>query len=174
MEDLRYPTGRYTPPAEISASQRDEWIEQIAAAPANLRQAVEDLSDQQLDRPYRVGGWTSRQITHHLPDSHLNAYVRFRLALTEDTPIIKPYEESRWATLPDAKSAPIQSSLDLLEALHHRWVLLLTALSGADYGRTFRHPELGEISLDWTLGLYAWHGRHHTAQIQQLRKREDW
>jgi len=172
--DLKYPVGRYQPPATISASQRVAWIEQMAQLPTNLLKAVAGLNDAQLDTPYRPGGWTVRQVVHHFPDSHLNSYTRFRLALTEDSPLIKPYEEGLWAQLPDARTAPIAPSLTLLEGLHARFVLLLNSLSDADFARTFRHPELGEKRLDWTLGLYAWHSLHHTAHINNLRSREGW
>ncbi len=169
-DKLRYPIGRFQFEAEITVEQRREWLDQIAEAPARLRAAIEGLSPQQLDTPYRPGGWTVRQVVHHLPDSHLNAYVRFRLALTEDEPVIKPYAEDRWAELADAKTGPVEPSLDLLEALHDRWVRLLRSLAPADWARTFRHPERGVMTLDHTLGLYAWHGRHHVAQIQAARK----
>ena len=122
--------------------------------------------------PYRPDGWTVRQVVHHLPDSHLNSYTRFRLALTENSPLIKPYEEAAWAELSDAKTAPVRSSLMLIEGLHARFVMLLKSMSEADFARTFRHPELGENRLDWTLGLYAWHCLHHVAQINNLRSRK--
>jgi hypothetical protein len=172
--DLRYPVGRYQAPEAITADQRSAWIRQIESLPSGLKQAVSGLTDAQLDTPYRPGGWTVRQVVHHLPDSHLNSYTRFRLALTEDSPVIKPYNEAAWAELPDAKSAPIAPSLALLEGLHGRWARLLHSLGDADYARTFRHPELGEIRLDWTLGLYDWHCRHHLNHITNLRTREGW
>ena len=136
--------------------------------------AVAGLDDRQLDTPYRPGGWTVRQVVHHYADSHANSYVRFRLALTEDAPVIKPYDEQRWAELPDAKSAPISVSLTLLSALHQRWVLLLRSLDDQTFARTFIHPELGEMRLDKTLGLYAWHCHHHVAHITNLRARQGW
>lgn len=173
-DDLKYPLGRYQPPAAISPSQRATWIDQMAELPGQLSKAVAGLEDAQLDTPYRPGGWTVRQVVHHLPDSHLNSYTRFRLALTENSPLIKPYEEAAWAQLTDARTAPIAPSLTLLEGLHARFVLLLRSLSDNDFARTFRHPELGEIRLDWTLGLYAWHCLHHTAHINNLRTREGW
>ncbi len=172
--DLKYPLGRYQAPAVISPEMRADWIEQMAALPGNLSRAVAGLDDAQLDTPYRPGGWTVRQVVHHLPDSHMNSYMRFRLALTEPVPLIKPYEEAAWAQLSDARSAPIAPSLMLLDGLQQRFVLLLRALSDADFARTFRHPELGEKRLDWTLGLYAWHCLHHTAHVTNLRKREGW
>jgi hypothetical protein len=172
--DLRYPVGRYQPPEFITAAQRLLWIRQIEDLPASLNQAVTGLSDMQLDTPYRPAGWTVRQLVHHLPDSHLNSYSRFRLALTESSPIIKPYDEAAWAELPDAKGAPIAPSLALLQGLHARWALLLHSLGDVEYARTFMHPELGEIRLDWTLGLYDWHCRHHLGHITSLRAREGW
>jgi DinB superfamily len=172
--DLRYPVARYQAPEVISAAQRSLWIRQIETLPSSLREAVSGWSDAQLDTPYRPAGWTVRQVVHHLPDSHLNSYTRFRLALTEDSPVIKPYDEAAWAELPDAKAAPIASSLALLEGLHARWTALLRSLDDAAFARTFRHPEVGKIRLDWTLGLYDWHCRHHLAHITSLRARERW
>ncbi len=172
--DLRYPVGHYQAPEVISAPQRSLWIRQIEMLPSSLREIVSGWSDAQLDTPYRPAGWTVRQVVHHLPDSHLNSYTRFRLALTEDSPVIKPYDEAAWAELPDAKAAPIDSSLALLEGLHARWTALLRALGDAAFERTFQHPELGKIHLDWTLGLYDWHCRHHLAHITSLRARERW
>jgi uncharacterized damage-inducible protein DinB len=174
VNDLRYPVGRYTPPAQIDAAQRAEWIGQIETMPAKLRAAVEGLSDAQLDTPYRPGGWTVRQVIHHVPDSHMNAFVRMKLTLTEDVPQIKTYEEAEWAKLPDATLTPTETSLTLLTALHERWVLLLRALGDEQWSRAFRHPEWGETRLDKTLGLYAWHSLHHVAHITALREREGW
>jgi uncharacterized damage-inducible protein DinB len=174
-EDLRYPIGPFRYPAESGQQQRERWIEEIATAPANLRRAVDGLSAAQLDTPYRDQGWTVRQVVHHLPDSHLNAYTRFKLALTEDAPVIRPYEEARWAELADARSGPIEWSLDLLEALHKRWVLLLRQLTPADLQRRFMHPEHGRpFELQESLALYAWHGQHHVAHIASLRRRMGW
>jgi len=172
--DLRFPIGRYLPPADIGETLRDEWTGELESLPDNLRKAVAGLSEAQLDTPYRPGGWTVRQVVHHLPDSHMNSYVRVRLALTEDRPTIKPYEEGRWAELPDARQSPIEPSLELLEGLHRRFTALLRSLTSEEFAKTFRHPELGEIRLDWTLGLYAWHSRHHVAHITTLRVREGW
>jgi hypothetical protein len=149
-------------------------MDEIEQAPARLRAVVAGLSDAQLDTPYRPVGWTVRQVVHHVPDSHLNSYVRFRLALTEKEPTIKPYDESRWAELTDARTAPIEISLALLESLHARWTLLLHSLKPEDFSREFRHPELGTVSLDKNLALYAWHGRHHVAHIASLRERMGW
>jgi uncharacterized damage-inducible protein DinB len=173
-EVLRYPIGRYKPPPQITAADRARWLNELDALPNTLREAVEELTSQQLDTPYRPGGWTVRQVVHHLPDSHMNSYARFRFALTEEAPRIKPYNEASWAELPDAKSAPIEMSLTLLDALHARWLILLRSLSEDQFSRTFVHPELGEIALDRALGLYAWHGRHHLAQILNLRKQMRW
>ncbi len=172
--DLRYPIGRFEWRGENSEDDRRRYLDEIEQAPAHLRAAVAGLSEEQLDTRYRPGGWTVRQVVHHVPDSHLNSYARFRLALTEDEPTIKPYDESRWAELTDARTAPIEVSLAFLESLHRRWVLLLRSLSPADYARQFRHPELGAVSLDRNLALYAWHGRHHVAHVRSLRERMGW
>ena len=174
MEGLRYPIGKFRVEGEISEEQRQEWIGQIAEAPAKLRAAFSGLDDAHLDTPYRPGGWTLRQLAHHVPDSHMNSYVRFRLALTEEGPAIKPYHEDRWAELPDARTAPVELSLALLDALHARWVLLLRSLGPVDWERTFQHPELGAMTLERNLALYAWHGRHHTAHVTGLRERMGW
>jgi uncharacterized damage-inducible protein DinB len=173
-QDLRYPIGHYQPPKPITAIHRAEWLSELEQLPANLKQAVAGLRDEQLDTPYRAGGWTVRQVVHHLPDSHLNSYQRFRLALTEEAPVIKTYDEAAWAELSDAKTAPIEVSLSLLTALHARWITLLRSLDESHLKRRVRHPEWGEITLDWMLGLYAWHSRHHVAHITTLRKRERW
>ena len=172
--DLQYPVGRFEFPREVSSEDRARFIQEIADTPANLRAAVAGLSAEQLDTPYRPGGWTVRQVVHHVPDSHMNSYVRFRLALTEDEPTIKPYDEARWAELPDSRTGRIETSLALLESLHERWVLLLRSLSDGDFRRQFRHPELGAVSLEKNLALYAWHGRHHVAHITSLRERMGW
>lgn len=146
----------------------------MEALPGDLRKVVSGLKEPQLDTAYRPGGWTIRQVVHHIADSHINSFVRFRLALTEDAPIIKPYNQAAWAELADSKVARVEVSLHLIEALHARWVILLRSLKSTDMTRTFRHPELGENNLDWALGLYAWHGRHHVAQITGLRDRQGW
>jgi hypothetical protein len=172
--DLQYPIGRFEFPREVSDQDRARFIQEIAQTPSNLRAAVAGLSESQLDTPYRPGGWTVRQVVHHVPDSHMNSYVRFRLALTEDEPTIKPYDQSRWAELADSRTARIETSLALLESLHERWVLLLRSLSPEDWRRQFRHPELGVVSLEKNLALYAWHGRHHVAHITSLRERMGW
>jgi hypothetical protein len=172
--DLRYPVGRFQPVADPTPADRETWITEIEQLPATLRDAVAGLNDEQLDTRYRPGGWTVRQVVHHLADSHLNCYQRYRLALTENAPVIKPYNEAAWAELPDAKSAPIEPSLSLLAGLHTRWVFLLRTLSEADRQLTFKHPERGEMRLDFTTGLYAWHCRHHLAHIRNLRERQGW
>jgi hypothetical protein len=174
MDDLRYPVGTWDMSTEPTAANRRDWIQQIADAPRRLRAAVDGLSEHQLDTPYRPEGWTVRQVVHHLPDSHLNSYTRFRLALTESEPLIKPYDEKLWAELDDARSAPVDPSLALLTALHQRWVLLLESLSETDFSRTLRHPEIGVVALGSYLGSYAWHGRHHVAHITSLRERLKW
>jgi uncharacterized damage-inducible protein DinB len=173
VTDVRFPIGKFVPVSSLAAAQRAACIEQIAAAPAEFRRAVAGLTDAQLDTPYRDGGWTVRQVAHHLPDSHINAYVRFKLGLTEREPAIKTYEEKDWAKTPEVR-APIGMSLDLLTALHQRWVTLLRAMTAADFGRTISHPEWGKPSLDTMLALYAWHGRHHTAHVTALRERLGW
>jgi len=172
--DPRYPIGKYKAPATVTPALRQQAIAQIAETPAKLREALRGLSEAQLDTPYREGGWTVRQVVHHLADSHLNAYLRLRLALTEEKPTIKPYEEAKWAELEDAKRAPIEVSLALLEPLHDRWVRLLRSLRAEDYSRTLMHPEHGVRTLDWLLFTYAWHGAHHTAHITELRKQKGW
>jgi uncharacterized damage-inducible protein DinB len=172
--DLRYPIGSF----KLNGTPTDEEIKQaineIAEAPAKLRAAVERSTPEQLETPYRPGGWTVRQVVHHVPDSHLNSYCRFKLALTEDEPTIKAYHEDRWAELGDSRGAPIEVSLALLESLHERWVLLLRSLAPTDFERTFRHPEIGVVSLAQSACLYAWHGRHHVAHITSLRERMGW
>lgn len=174
MNDPRYPIGKFEAPLAYDPGVRATLIQQIEEAPERLRKAVDGLSEAQLDHPYREGGWTVRQVVHHLPDSHLNSYIRFKLAVTEDQPTIKPYDEVQWARLQDATSADVEVSLGLLEALHRRWVLFLRSLGEAQLSRTFRHPELGTISLNQNLALYAWHGRHHVAHITALRDRMGW
>jgi len=175
MDNLRYPIGPFRYTGQGSPARREQWIDEIAAAPAQLRAAVASLSPGQLDTPYRPDGWTVRQVVHHLPDSHLNAYTRIKLALTEEEPTIKPYEEARWAELPDARTGPIEPSLALLEFLHQRWLLLLRKLRPADFARRFRHPEHNRMfGLDEVVAMYAWHGKHHVAHITSLRRRMGW
>ncbi|HXN24241.1 MAG TPA: putative metal-dependent hydrolase [Candidatus Dormibacteraeota bacterium] len=172
--DLRYPIGKLQAPEQMQDADRHKAIANIAEAPKQFRAAVAGLHDAQLDTPYREGGWTVRQVIHHVADSHMNAYVRTRLALTEQEPTIKPYDEKLWAELEDARSAPLESSHALLDALHERWVRLLRATRPADFSRTFRHPEHGLRTVDWMLGVYDWHGRHHVAHIKALRERHGW
>jgi len=172
--DLRYPIGKPKWENNLTEARRAAFIQTIAEAPQKLREAVRGLSPGQLDTPYRPGGWTVKQVVHHLPDSHLNAYVRFKLALTEDRPTVKPYEEDRWAELPDTFNTPIEVSLALLENLHLRLVHLLRALPADAWGRTLHHPQNGEMTLDQMLSLYAWHGRHHVAHVTTLRDRMGW
>lgn len=167
MSDPRYPVGKFERPSTVSAAERERFIAEVEACPGQMRSALAGLDERQLETPYRDGGWTVRQVVHHVPDSHMNAYCRFRLALTEDEPAIRTYEESRWAELPDAKTGPVDWSLDLLDALHLRWVALMRSMSDAQWARTFKHPEWGNIRLDVVLALYAWHGRHHVAHVHQ-------
>ena len=175
MDDaLRYPIGNFEWPASVTAADRHECIREIAELPRKLREAVAGLSDAQLDTPYRSGGWTVRQVVHHLADSHIHSYIRFKLALTEDAPVIKPYDEARWAELAEARTAPVQTSLDLIEALHKRWVVTLESMTEDDFKRVFDHPERGVMPLDATVEMYSWHCRHHVAHIQALRKRMGW
>jgi uncharacterized damage-inducible protein DinB len=174
MSDPRYPIGKFSYSGPPTAEEKRKFLDDIEQAPAQLRAAVASLSEQQLDTPYRDGGWTVRQVVHHVPDSHMNSYMRFKLALTEDNPTIKPYMEDLWAELPEAKSAPVEVSLSLLEDLHRRWMLLLRNLKPEDWKRTFRHPELGSVDLEKNLALYAWHGKHHVAHVRNLRERMGW
>jgi len=174
MSDLRYPVGKFSAKPELTDADRSALMQQIAETPAKLRDAVKNLAQEQLDTPYRPGGWTVRQVVHHLPDSHLNSYIRFKLCVTEQQPTIKPYEEHLWAELVDAKSSAIEPSLTLLESLHCRWVIFLRSLSAADFAKTVIHPENGVMNLDRLLQLYAWHGRHHVAHITALRQRMSW
>jgi len=172
---LRYPVGKFDWNAPISEADYPRFIAEIAETPGALRSAVAGLSRDQLETRYRPGGWTVKQVVHHVPDSHMNAYCRFKLALTEDEPTIKPYDEAKWAELPDSQRAPIEVSLDLLDSLHQRWVALLRSMDNADFNRGFRHPERGNVLiLSQVLAMYAWHGRHHVAHITSLRKREGW
>ncbi len=173
LDNLRYPVGRFTP-AENTANTRAENIRMIGLLPKRLSAAVAGLSDAQLNTPYREGGWTVRQVVHHLADSHANSVIRFKLALTEDWPTIKPYDEKAWAELPDSKSLAIDSSLRFIAAMHERWAGLLESMTEADFERGFEHPERGRQNLATALAIYAWHGRHHTAHITALRARNNW
>lgn len=174
MEDHRFPLGPFEAPETFTPTLRSELIAQIDEAPRRLRAAVRRLSAEQLQTPYREGGWTLAQVVHHLPDSHMNAYIRFRLALTEPEPTIKPYAEARWAELPDAASSDVESSIKLLEGLHQRWVSLLRRITPEQWSLAFMHPERGRVTLERNLALYAWHGRHHVAHITRLRQRMAW
>lgn len=167
MEKLKYPIGKFTFPESVNKNQVNQWITEIEALPDQLAKMVEPLDKNQLNSQYREGGWTVRQVVHHLADSHINSYVRFKLALTEDTPTIKPYFEDRWAELPDNITTPVRVSLDLLNNLHTRWITLLKALSWDDLQREFYHPEnKRNIKLVQNLALYAWHGKHHLAHVK--------
>ena len=174
--DLRFPVGKFSrPTAALSSAERAALIDAIAQTPTALRSAVKGLNDAQLDTPYRPDGWTVRQVVHHVPDSHMNAYCRFKLALTEDMPTIKPYDESKWAAMDDGKSPLVEESLTLLDSLHARWVYLLRRMQPSDFGRLLHHPEWDTpMSLDMLLALYGWHGRHHVAHVTELRKRQGW
>ena len=175
MEDLRYPIGKFSRPQNVTDANRRLWIRQISEASQHLRAAITGLTNQQLDTPYRPGGWTIRQVVHHLADSQLNAYVRLRLALTEQEPTIKPYDEKLWAELSDAKTTPPDMSIDLLQALNARFALLAESLTKTELMRVFRHPEYDDkITLETLLAMYAWHGRHHVAHITSLKMREGW
>lgn len=173
-DDLKYPVGKFQRPASLSLDQRQSAIAAIAAVPPKLRAAVRGLTETQLDTPYRPGGWTVRQVVHHVPDSHSNAYTRFKLTLTEDVPTIKPYDEEAWAKLDDTRTTPIETSLVMMDVLHDRWVRLLRSIAPADFARKLNHPENGMMNLDQLLALYAWHGDHHVAHITSLRARNGW
>ncbi|AOH56236.1 metal-dependent hydrolase [Peribacillus muralis] len=170
--DLKYPVGQFHFDGEI-ASMADDWIKEIGTLPSLLKEAVASMDDEQLDTAYRPGGWTVRQVVHHVADSHMNAYIRFKLALTEENPVIKPYEQGRWAELPDY-GMPVDISLTLIEAVHGRLHTLLSGLSADDLNRTFLHPDSGEVKVGENIGMYAWHGRHHLAHITSLSKRRGW
>jgi hypothetical protein len=172
--DLRYPIGPFRLEGSPKPDEIKRAIDDIAEAPAKLRSAVAGLSVEQLETPYRPDGWTVRQVVHHVPDSHMNAYIRLRLALTEDSPTIKPYDENRWARLEDAQSAPIEVSLSLLDSLHERWVTLLRSLDERGFARVFTHPDIGVLTVGKNTCLYGWHGKHHTAHITSLRERMGW
>lgn len=174
MADPRFPVGKFAPPESVTPADRERFLREIEETPERMRAAVSGLTEAQLETPYRDGGWTVRQVVHHVPDSHLNSYMRFRLALTEDEPTIRTYHEDRWAELPDARTAPVEVSLSLLESLHRRWALLLRSLTPEQWTLQFRHPELGVLRLDRNLALYAWHGRHHVAHVTALRDLKGW
>jgi hypothetical protein len=172
-EDPRFPVGRFARPETIAAEDRIHAIAALAGLPSHLRSAVAGLDRQRLDTPYRDGGWTVRQLVHHIADSHINALVRVRMALTEDWPTILPYDEKAWAKMPDY-TAPVEWSLDLLESLHARWVMLLRSLDGEQWARGFNHPANGPMTVEFATLLYAWHSRHHVAHITRLRERQGW
>ncbi len=172
--DLRYPIGPFKFEGPLNENQRKKIIDEIEEAPFKLREAVKGLSEEQLNTPYRPEGWTVKQVVHHVPDSHLNAYIRYKLALTENQPTIKPYEQALWAELYDTKNTPVEISLTLLEMLHKRWVILLRSMTENDFKKTFNHPEQGLVNLERTLSLYAWHGKHHVAHINSLREKMGW
>ncbi len=173
--DLQYPIGRFVRVPSLAPAERRAAIRGIASLPSELRAAVRGLGDSQLDTPYRPGGWTVRQVVHHVADSHVNGYIRFRLGLTEELPTIKPYDQDRWSALEDARTAPVELSLVLLDMLHARWARLLESLGPSDFSRMITHPEWeGPLTLDTQLANYRWHGAHHTAQVTALREREGW
>ncbi len=172
--DARYPIGKFDWATKVDHAMRQQWIGDIQNAPANFRNAVRGLDDGQLDTPYRPGGWTVRQVIHHVPDSHMNCFIRFRLTLTEDEPAVKPYDENKWALLHDSLTAPAEVSLQLLESLHDRWVRMMESMSDADFQRRFHHPEIGPVDLNTALAGYAWHSRHHCAHIMNLRQSQGW
>jgi uncharacterized damage-inducible protein DinB len=173
--DLRYPIGKFHRHGELTDELRHRYIENIERLPERLREAVKGLTPAQLETPYRPGGWTVRQLVHHVADSHMNAYVRLKLTLTEDEPLIKPYFEAKWAELHDSKTMPVDVSLNLLDGLHQRWVDVLRSMTPGEFSRNMRHPEWSKpMALDDALALYAWHGKHHVAHITELRRREGW
>lgn len=174
MEDSRYPIGQFEVKEASTDAERSVLIDQIEQAPAQMRAAVTGLTDEQLDTPYREDGWTVRQVVHHVADSHINGYVRFKWAATEEHPTLKHYGGPPWAELADGKSAPVDLSLDLLDTLHRRWVVFLRSLDPDEFQRPITHPESGQWTVDGLLQLYAWHGRHHVAHVTELRRREDW
>ena len=174
LESLRYPIGRFTPPQNSTPETRSAQIEILRSLPDALQSAISGLGLAQLDTPYREGGWTVRQLIHHIADSHANSFIRFKLALTEDWPTVKPYDEKAWAELSDSRDVPVGVSMQLIAALHTRWVTLLESLGEADFQRGYIHPESGRQNLAHVLALYAWHSRHHTAHITNLRTRMSW
>lgn len=174
MEDLRYPIGPFDPRTPLPAGGHAELIASLSTTPSRMRVAVDGLTQSQVDTPYREGGWTVRQLVHHVPDSHLNAYVRMKWGLTEEAPLIKTYDEKAWSKLPDARTAPIEISLALLAAVHARWDIVLNSMTAKEFARTIKHPDWGEIELTTLVQLYEWHGRHHVAHIERLRERSGW
>ena len=175
MSDPRYPVGKFVLEGAITPERREQWIVEVGETPARMRAAVHGLTEGQFDTPYRDGGWTLRQLVHHVPDSHMNAYIRFKWALTEDNPTIKPYDEARWADLSDTRNTAVGVSLMMLDAVHRRWVVLMRGMGEEDWARTYYHPEREKtLRLDLALAEYAWHGRHHVAHITMLRDRMGW
>jgi len=174
MSDPRYPIGKYVKPMVVDDAQHKALVEQLTVLPVQLRKSVEKLTDAQLDTPYRADGWTLRQVVHHVADSHVNAYIRFKFGLTEDVPTIKPYAEGLWAELPEAKTGPVDMSLQLVDATHRRWLACVRGLPAVAFSRTFMHPESGTMNLAQQLALYAWHGCHHVAHITALRQAKGW
>ena len=174
VDDLRYPIGRLQRPDRFDATERFRAIDAVERTPADLRRALDGLDETQLDTPYRPGGWSVRQVAHHVPDSHMQAYTRLKLALTEHEPTIKPYDEAAWAHMADMQVVPVSTSLALLDALHERWIAVLRAMAPADFARTLVHPENGRMNLDQLLATYAWHGAHHVAHVTRLRERNGW
>jgi uncharacterized damage-inducible protein DinB len=173
-EDLRFPIGKFDPKIKVTPEMRREFIQAIEELPVKIRKAVDGLDDEQIDARYRPEGWTVRQLVHHVADSHMNSFCRFKLGLTENTPTIKPYDEALWAEMADSKNAPIDISLNLIDAVHARWTILLKSMRDEDFARKINHPERGAMNLSSTLALYDWHGKHHTAHITNLRKRNSW
>ena len=175
MDDLKYPIGSYTPLDHVTEADIARWISEIEELPSLMRSAVEGLSEDQLDTPYRPDGWTVRQVMHHVSESHLNSIIRFKWALTEDQPTIKAYDQKGWANTADVARTPVETTLRFLEALHAKWVILLQSIEADEWKRLFVHPETGrQLDLHWLLGLYAWHGKHHVAHITGLRERKGW
>lgn len=174
MEELKYPIGRFQYKGPYTEEQKRQFIKEIAETPEELKKAIKNLSDEQFATPYRPEGWTVRQVVNHMTDSHMNAFIRFKLALTEQNPGIKPYDQDKWVNLADTLNSPVEISINLLDALHQKWVILLNSLSAEDYKRTYMHPESGNTSLEKVLGMYAWHGKHHLAHITGLKKRMGW
>jgi hypothetical protein len=175
LEQLKYPLGKFKMPADFTSASINTFISDIEGFPSLLRKEVETLNDEQLDTPYRPEGWTIRQVVNHCADSHMNSLTRFKLALTENNPTIKPYLEERWAELADSKTMPVQPALNMLEGLHTRWVVLLKSMTSSDFEKTFIHPQSGRIfKLNQTLALYTWHCKHHLAHITTIKKSKNW
>lgn len=173
-EDLKYPIGNFNPPQEITPDKRNGFIQTIQELPGKFRDAIAGLNDEQLRTPYRPGGWTVSQVVHHVADSHINSFCRFKLGLSEETPTIKPYDEAAWAEMDDASDAPVELSLNIIDGVHARWAMLLKSMSDTDFERKINHPERGEMTLNDLLALYGWHSKHHTAHITALRDRNGW